>query len=160
MKSFVMASAEKVASLTYAPPLALISLSSSVTELDEHHVSLKETPLIRLICGGLAGAIACTACYPIELVKTRLTVDKKKHYRGIFHTFSSVIKNEGFFGLYKGLSSIPLSLSLDHDLIIGDRIESSSRGGHSIDRPLIRLVWHSEIVHPSPQDPIPLQPRH
>jgi hypothetical protein len=111
MKSFVMASAEKVASLTYAPPLALISLSSSVTELDEHHVSLKETPLIRLICGGLAGAIACTACYPIELVKTRLTVDKKKHYRGIFHTFSSVIKNEGFFGLYKGLSSIPLSLS-------------------------------------------------
>jgi hypothetical protein len=87
-----------------------VSLSLCLSELDEHHVSLKETPLIRFICGGLAGAIACTACYPIELVKTRLTVDKKRHYNGIIDTFSSVIRNEGFFGLYKG-SLLYLSLS-------------------------------------------------
>jgi hypothetical protein len=47
------------------------------------------------------------------LVKTRLTVDKKRHYNGIIDTFSSVIRNEGFFGLYKGsLLHLPLSPSL------------------------------------------------
>ena len=71
-------------------------------EFDNHHISPKETPFVRLICGGLAGAIACTACYPLELVKTRLTIDKKNHYNGIIHTFNSILQNEGFFQLYKG----------------------------------------------------------
>lgn len=101
MKSFVIVCVAKVvtsslltSSLT--PPIPLV-------EVDEHHVSPKETPFIRLICGGVAGAIACTACYPMELVKTRLTVDKKNHYSGIVNTFTSVVRNEGFLRLYKGL---------------------------------------------------------
>lgn len=147
-----------------------LSLSLCLSELDEHRVSLKETPLIRFICGGLAGAIACTACYPIELVKTRLTVDKKRHYNGIIDTFTSVIRNEGFFGLYKGsllYLSLPPSFSVSpprspsHWLLsCVDRIEPSSCGRYSIHRLILRLLWDSEIIHPPPQNPSPLQPFH
>jgi solute carrier family 25 phosphate transporter 23/24/25/41 len=34
----------------------------------------KDTPLIRFVCGGFSGLSACFACYPLELVRTRMTV--------------------------------------------------------------------------------------
>lgn len=75
---------------------------------------------MRLICGGLSGArefafafcskwfilgaIACITCYPLDLIKTRLTVDKHGHYKGITHAICSVLKSEGIGGLYRGNS--------------------------------------------------------
>lgn len=65
----------------------------------------KENPASRFICGALSGAVACIACYPLDLIRTRLTVMQKpgKEKHGIFQTFLNIIKFEGYFGLYRGL---------------------------------------------------------
>jgi hypothetical protein len=48
----------------------------------------KETPTVRFICGAISGAAACIACYPLDLIRTRLTVMQKPGIasNGIFKT--------------------------------------------------------------------------
>jgi len=59
----------------------------------------------RLIAGAVAGTTACVACYPLDLVRTRITtqLDGKETYRGITDAFAKIIQNEGALGLYSGL---------------------------------------------------------
>ena len=59
----------------------------------------------RLFAGAAAGTTACVACYPLDLVRTRLTtqLENKESYRGISDAFVKIIRNEGFSGLYAGL---------------------------------------------------------
>jgi len=59
--------------------------------------------------------MACLACYPLDLIRTRLTVDCtpavpsmikgaiKQNKSTISGTFISIVKSEGFSGLYRGL---------------------------------------------------------
>jgi len=62
-------------------------------------------PIKRFIAGAFAGSIACVACYPLDLVRTRLTTELpgKEHYRGIFDTFKKITATEGVGGLYTGI---------------------------------------------------------
>lgn len=58
--------------------------------------------------GSVAGCIGATAVYPIDLVKTRLQnqrviVTTERLYTGALDCFAKVIRNEGPFGLYRGL---------------------------------------------------------
>ena len=68
-------------------------------------VTKTESPAVRFICGAFSGAAACIACYPLDLVRTRLTVMQKpgKSNHGIFQTLLNIIKFEGYTGLYRGL---------------------------------------------------------
>jgi solute carrier family 25 phosphate transporter 23/24/25/41 len=59
-------------------------------------------PLERLIAGGFAGMIASSMVYPIEVVKTMLTMYPGK-YPGIGAAFRGVITEVGPKGLYAGL---------------------------------------------------------
>ena len=61
--------------------------------------------MIRFIAGAVAGSIACAACYPLDLVKTRLIVDSHGRYRGIVGALSSIVRTDGVLGLYKGLTA-------------------------------------------------------
>lgn len=61
------------------------------------------TPLERLIAGGFAGMIASSMVYPIEVVKTMLTMYPGK-YAGIGAAFRGVINEVGPKGLYAGLT--------------------------------------------------------
>jgi solute carrier family 25 (mitochondrial phosphate transporter), member 23/24/25/41 len=63
-------------------------------------------PLARLISGGVAGCTACVACYPLDLVRTRLTTELpgQEHYKGITDAFAKIVKEEGIRGLYAGIS--------------------------------------------------------
>lgn len=60
----------------------------------------------RLFAGAAAGTTACVACYPLDLVRTRLTtqLESKENYRGISDAFVKIVRNEGFLGLYAGLA--------------------------------------------------------
>jgi len=68
----------------------------------------------RAMCGAFAGTMAVITTYPLDLVKTRLTVQKegkaldgtimKKTYNGTWDCLKKVSAEEGFAGLYKGLS--------------------------------------------------------
>lgn len=60
----------------------------------------------RLVAGAVAGTTACVACYPLDLIRTRLTTQldgKEAHYRGISDAFRKIISSEGYIGLYSGL---------------------------------------------------------
>merc|ERR1719384_95467 len=60
-------------------------------------------PMERLVAGGFAGMIASSIVYPIEVVKTMLTMYPGK-YSGIMGAFRGVLQEVGPKGLYAGLN--------------------------------------------------------
>ncbi|XP_024134505.1 calcium-binding mitochondrial carrier protein SCaMC-1 isoform X1 [Oryzias melastigma] len=56
----------------------------------------------RFIAGSLAGASAQTAIYPMEVMKTRLTLRKTGQYSGMFDCAKKILKKEGVKAFYKG----------------------------------------------------------
>merc|ERR1712117_463563 len=75
----------------------------------------------QFIHGAVAGSTACLASHPFELLKSRLQVQGelqqkgtyKQHYTGIksiFRDVKTIVRVDGYRGLYKGiLSAIALS---------------------------------------------------
>jgi len=78
---------------------------------------------IALLAGALAGGVADFSVHPIDTVRTRLQVQKSQGsnaaYRGTAHAFSSIIKNEGFTALYKGIGIVLASTIPAHALYFG-----------------------------------------
>ncbi|XP_077412089.1 mitochondrial adenyl nucleotide antiporter SLC25A24-like isoform X1 [Vanacampus margaritifer] len=56
----------------------------------------------RFLSGSLAGATAQTAIYPMEVLKTRLTLRKTGQYSGMFDCAKTILKKEGVKAFYKG----------------------------------------------------------
>lgn len=58
-----------------------------------------------IAAGTMAGLFQILATYPLEVVRTRLTLSSTwgAEYRGIAHCFTEIVKYEGFSGLYKGI---------------------------------------------------------
>nr|CCC93647.1 putative mitochondrial carrier protein [Trypanosoma congolense IL3000] len=57
----------------------------------------------RIIAGGLAGLVAQSATYPLDIVRRRMQVTPGR-YRGVLHALRVIYKEEGFAqGWYKGL---------------------------------------------------------
>lgn len=69
-------------------------------------------PVRRLICGGLAGITSVTCTYPLDIVRTRLsiqsasfkTLTKSDRLPGMWATMKTMYKTEGgIVGLYRGI---------------------------------------------------------
>ncbi|XP_071389910.1 mitochondrial adenyl nucleotide antiporter SLC25A23-like isoform X1 [Centroberyx affinis] len=56
----------------------------------------------RFVAGSLAGATAQTAIYPMEVLKTRLTLRKTGQYSGIADCAKQILQREGVRAFYKG----------------------------------------------------------
>ncbi|XP_077573903.1 mitochondrial adenyl nucleotide antiporter SLC25A24 [Stigmatopora nigra] len=56
----------------------------------------------RFIAGSLAGATAQTAIYPMEVMKTRLTLRKTGQYSGMSDCAKKILRKEGIKAFYKG----------------------------------------------------------
>nr|XP_046262131.1 calcium-binding mitochondrial carrier protein SCaMC-3 isoform X2 [Scatophagus argus]XP_046262141.1 calcium-binding mitochondrial carrier protein SCaMC-3 isoform X2 [Scatophagus argus] len=56
----------------------------------------------RFVAGSLAGATAQTAIYPMEVLKTRLTLRKSGQYSGIADCAKQILQREGITAFYKG----------------------------------------------------------
>lgn len=56
----------------------------------------------RFLAGSLAGATAQTAIYPMEVLKTRLTLRKTGQYSGMADCAKQMLQKEGVFAFYKG----------------------------------------------------------
>ncbi|EDK43786.1 mitochondrial carrier protein RIM2 [Lodderomyces elongisporus NRRL YB-4239] len=67
----------------------------------------KEETWMHLVSGINAGFVTSTATNPIWLIKTRLQLDKSglKVYKNSWDCLKSILKNEGFPSLYRGLSA-------------------------------------------------------
>jgi solute carrier family 25 phosphate transporter 23/24/25/41 len=63
------------------------------------------SPFLRFMAGSLAGTTAVMACYPLDLVRTRITTDMHEHYKGIVDAFKKIGKAEGIRGYYSGLGA-------------------------------------------------------
>lgn len=68
------------------------------------------TPWQRMLSGGLAGAVAQSIIYPLELVRTRLAVCPSGTYRGIADVFRKVLRVEGWRAFYRGLTPSMLGI--------------------------------------------------
>ncbi|KAK8809701.1 hypothetical protein WA158_000644 [Blastocystis sp. Blastoise] len=57
------------------------------------------------IAGSTGGIIATCSVYPLDMVKTRLTIQSKVNpkYNGIVDAFKKIYKEEGFLAFYKGM---------------------------------------------------------
>ncbi|KAM3395715.1 hypothetical protein P3S68_004721 [Capsicum galapagoense] len=94
----------------------------------EHYKSLlKSIPgldagadiFVHFVGGESAGITAAAATYPLDLVRTRLAAQRKAiYYMGICHSLCTIYRDEGFFGLYKGLGATLMG--------VGPRIASST----------------------------------
>lgn len=62
--------------------------------------------LRRLTAGAVAGLVACSAAYPLDLVRTRLAAQTtSQYYVGILPTLQRIAAEEGPRGLYRGLAA-------------------------------------------------------
>jgi len=61
----------------------------------------------KLICGGLTGATASTLTYPLDLIRTQLSINVADSTvkPSIWGTGCQIYRTGGFPGLYKGLPS-------------------------------------------------------
>jgi len=79
----------------------------------ERHPGDSLTPLSRLTCGGIAGITSVTFTYPLDIVRTRLSIqsasfaelgDRPTKLPGMWQTMVLMYKNEGgFTALYRGI---------------------------------------------------------
>ncbi|KAI5682593.1 hypothetical protein M9H77_03821 [Catharanthus roseus] len=108
------------------------SLLKSIPGLDSHSGKAGSDVFVHFTGGGLAGITAASATYPLDLVRTRLAAQRNTiYYRGIWHALSTICRDEGVFGLYKGLGATLLG--------VGPSIAISFSVYESL-----RSVWHSQ----------------
>jgi solute carrier family 25 folate transporter 32 len=67
------------------------------------------------VAGSAAGAATAVAICPLDVIKTRMQVQKHHaeggpKYKGLFHSASLIAREEGLRGLYKGLSPTLMAL--------------------------------------------------
>ena len=56
-----------------------------------------------LLCGSLAGIAASTLTYPLDFIRTMLSIQTHSKYSGMWDAGKQVYHSKGFFALYKGL---------------------------------------------------------
>jgi len=69
----------------------------------------KKHPVKAILAGGLAGGLEIMITFPTEYVKTQLQLDErsaKPKYTGPLNCVAVTVREHGFFGLYRGLSSL------------------------------------------------------
>jgi solute carrier family 25 (mitochondrial phosphate transporter), member 23/24/25/41 len=66
---------------------------------------LEET-MYKFTAGAMAGVCAVTACYPLDLIRTRLSteLEGREHYRGIVDAMVKIYRTEGILGFYAGIA--------------------------------------------------------
>jgi solute carrier family 25 phosphate transporter 23/24/25/41 len=63
----------------------------------------ESTFVMKSIAGGMSGSIATVACFPLDVVRTRL-MSPNSQYKGIAPTLNRIVQEEGFSALYKGIT--------------------------------------------------------
>ena len=58
-----------------------------------------------MMAGALAGAITQILIYPLEIVKTRLALNKDHKRNSMRYVTQGIIRQHGYSGLYKGLTA-------------------------------------------------------
>eukprot|EP01095_Lingulamoeba_sp_RSL-Kostka_P002878 TRINITY_DN1379_c0_g2_i1.p1 TRINITY_DN1379_c0_g2~~TRINITY_DN1379_c0_g2_i1.p1 ORF type:complete len:286 (-),score=44.63 TRINITY_DN1379_c0_g2_i1:306-1163(-) len=103
------------------------TLCHLVVKYNKDYKSKKDIPtyLIPLL-GGISGGIGWSIVFPFDVIKSRFQSTERTSSSTIFKTFQSIIKNEGFRYLYKGVNAAVLrAIPANSFLILG--VEISKR---------------------------------
>ncbi|KAK1377393.1 mitochondrial succinate-fumarate transporter 1 [Heracleum sosnowskyi] len=76
-------------------------------------------PYMKAISGSIGGIVEASCLQPIDVIKTRLQLDRSGSYKGIYHCGSTVVKSEGVRALWKGLTPFATHLTLKYALRMG-----------------------------------------
>lgn len=60
---------------------------------------------MKFLFGGLSGMGATCFVQPLDLIKNRMQISSGKQYSSSFNAVTTIVKNEGVFALYNGLSA-------------------------------------------------------
>lgn len=88
---------------------------------EENSRSKKKTipPYMKAISGSLGGVVEASCLQPIDVIKTRLQLDRTGSYKGIIHCGSTIVNKEGVRALWKGLTPFATHLTLKYALRMG-----------------------------------------
>ncbi|XP_010253792.1 PREDICTED: mitochondrial succinate-fumarate transporter 1-like [Nelumbo nucifera] len=76
-------------------------------------------PYMKAVSGSIGGIVEACCLQPIDVIKTRLQLDRSGTYKGIFHCGSTVSRTEGVRALWKGLTPFATHLTLKYALRMG-----------------------------------------
>uniref|UniRef100_A0A6N2K740 Uncharacterized protein n=1 Tax=Salix viminalis TaxID=40686 RepID=A0A6N2K740_SALVM len=76
-------------------------------------------PYMKAISGSLGGVVEAGCLQPIDVIKTRLQLDRSGNYKGIIHCGSTIVRTEGVRALWKGLTPFATHLTLKYTLRMG-----------------------------------------
>ncbi|GMH10213.1 hypothetical protein Nepgr_012054 [Nepenthes gracilis] len=76
-------------------------------------------PYIKAIAGSIGGVVEACCLQPIDVIKTRLQLDRSGTYKGIIHCGATVARTEGVRALWKGLTPFATHLTLKYALRMG-----------------------------------------
>ncbi|KAF3948632.1 hypothetical protein CMV_025395 [Castanea mollissima] len=76
-------------------------------------------PYMKAISGSLGGIVEACCLQPIDVIKTRLQLDRSGNYRGIIHCGTTITRSEGVRALWKGLTPFATHLTLKYTLRMG-----------------------------------------
>lgn len=76
-------------------------------------------PYMKAVSGSLGGVMEACCLQPIDVIKTRLQLDRTGTYKGIVHCGTTVSRTEGVRALWKGLTPFATHLTLKYTLRMG-----------------------------------------
>ncbi|XP_078435359.1 mitochondrial substrate carrier family protein [Wolffia australiana] len=76
-------------------------------------------PYMKAVSGSMGGIVEACCLQPIDVIKTRLQLDRSGNYRGILHCGNTVCQTEGVRALWKGLTPFATHLTLKYALRMG-----------------------------------------
>ncbi|XP_072998303.1 mitochondrial succinate-fumarate transporter 1 [Typha latifolia] len=76
-------------------------------------------PYMKAVSGSLGGTMEALCLQPIDVIKTRLQLDRGGSYRGIAQCAATVTRTEGVRALWKGLTPFATHLTLKYTLRMG-----------------------------------------
>lgn len=74
---------------------------------------------VKALSGSLGGIVEACCLQPIDVIKTRLQLDRTGQYKGIIHCGKSIVQQEGIRALWKGLTPFATHLTLKYTLRMG-----------------------------------------
>ncbi|KAL2494026.1 Mitochondrial succinate-fumarate transporter 1 [Forsythia ovata] len=87
---------------------------------EKTHESKKTIPpYMKALSGSLGGVMEACCLQPIDVIKTRLQLDRSGSYKGIIHCGTTITRNEGVRALWKGLTPFATHLTLKYALRMG-----------------------------------------
>ncbi|KAI5663336.1 hypothetical protein M9H77_22659 [Catharanthus roseus] len=90
-----------------------------MAEKDQQKSKATIPPYMKAMSGSLGGIVEASCLQPIDVIKTRLQLDRSGNYKGIVHCGSTIARNEGVRALWKGLTPFATHLTLKYALRMG-----------------------------------------